>query len=59
MTLIRLVHRASILTSMAFASLFVYSNPALADVSYLVAAKSAAEVKSMLQRSGYADARGV
>ena len=37
MTLIRLVHRASILTSMAFASLFVYSNPARADVSCIVA----------------------
>ena len=36
MTLIPLVHRASILTSMAFASLFVYSNPARADVSCIV-----------------------
>ena len=37
MTLIRLAHRASILTSMAFASLFVYGNPARADVSCIVA----------------------
>jgi hypothetical protein len=37
MTLIRLVHRASILTSMAFASLLVYSNPAHADLSCIVA----------------------
>ena len=37
MTLIRLVHRASLLTSMAFASLFVHSNPARADLSCIVA----------------------
>lgn len=37
MTLIRLVQRASILTGMAFASLFVHSNPARADLSCIVA----------------------